>query len=52
VYRRLGLVLELLDGQHAMNVGQVVEVALELGKLRLDSAPQGWRHVNVMSGNR
>ena len=51
VDRGFGFVLELLDGEDAVDVGHVVEVPLELGELRADVVAQGFRDVDVMASD-
>src|ERR1700752_4304210 len=47
--RCFGFVLQLLHRQDAVDVGHVVEVALDLGELGSDVVAQGFRDVDVMT---
>src|SRR5688572_26373352 len=50
--RRLGLVLQLLDGQDAAHVDDSLEMAQYAVQLPADVLAQRWRNLDVMAGKR
>ena len=51
VHRGLGLVPELLHGEHAMDVGHVIEVPFELRQPLVYVVSQSFRDVYVVARN-